>query len=71
MSNNLEETLLQLKSANEKLQSDIEREREIEERRREYFSAASHELKSPITILKGQMEGMIHNIGLIKIAITI
>lgn len=63
MSNNLEETLLQLKSANEKLQSDIEREREIEERRREYFSAASHELKSPITILKGQMEGMIHNIG--------
>lgn len=63
MSGNLEQSLERLKSANEQLQTDIEKERAIEEKRREYFSAVSHELKSPITILKGQLEGMLHEIG--------
>ena len=41
------------------LQGEIGREREL-------FSAVSHELKTPITILKGQLEGMIGNIGIYK-----
>ena len=36
----------------------MEQERELEQRRMEFFAAASHELKTPVTILKGQIEGM-------------
>lgn len=52
-----------LKSANEKLQADIERERALEQAQLDFFSAVSHELKTPITVIKGQTEGMILNIG--------
>ncbi|UTW70743.1 hypothetical protein KHA80_05815 [Anaerobacillus sp. HL2] len=31
----------------------------------------SHELKTPITAVSGQLEGMIHEIGAYKIAINI
>ena len=41
--------LEELKSANEKLKSDIEMERKIEKKRIAFFSAVSHELKTPIT----------------------
>ena len=34
--------------------------------RRDFFNAVSHELKTPITIIKGQLEGMIYNVGVYK-----
>lgn len=43
-----------LQGANEALRRDMEREREMEQQRMEFFAAASHELKTPITIVKGQ-----------------
>lgn len=46
-----------LQGANEALRRDMEREREMERQRMEFFAAASHELKTPITIVKGQLEG--------------
>ena len=52
-----------LKSANEKLRADIERERALEQAQLDFFSAVSHELKTPITVIKGQTEGMILNVG--------
>jgi two-component system sensor histidine kinase VanS len=55
-----------LQTANEKLQADIEQEREQERRRRDFFSAISHELKTPVTILKGELEGMMLNVGKFK-----
>jgi two-component system sensor histidine kinase VanS len=62
----LDSTMKELQTANEKLQTDIEKEREQEKRRRDFFSAISHELKTPVTILKGELDGMILNVGKFK-----
>ncbi len=63
LSRNLETAMTDLQAVNEHLQEDIEKERKIEEKRREFVATVSHELKSPITAVKGQLEGMIHGIG--------
>jgi two-component system sensor histidine kinase VanS len=47
---------------NRNLQNAIEEEK----RRRSFFSALSHELKTPVTILKGELDGMILNVGKFK-----
>lgn len=44
----------------------IEREREAENRRKDFVATISHELKTPITIISGQIEGMIYNVGKYK-----
>lgn len=36
------------------------------EQRTAFFSAASHELKTPVTILKGQLSGMLEGVGVYK-----
>ncbi|MBO0583374.1 HAMP domain-containing histidine kinase [Clostridium botulinum] len=66
LSNNLRISMEELKRANEQLLDDIAKEREIEKKRREFIATISHELKTPITILKGQIEGMLSNIGIYK-----
>lgn len=44
----------------------IENERMQEVKRKEFIATISHELKTPITIISGQLEGMIYNIGKYK-----
>jgi len=66
LSINLQQHITALKETNEQLQNDIERERQIELARREFIAIISHELKSPITVVKGQLEAMIHQIGPFK-----
>jgi two-component system, OmpR family, sensor histidine kinase VanS len=44
----------------------IENERMQEAKRKEFIATVSHELKTPITIISGQLEGMIYNIGKYK-----
>lgn len=66
LSKRLSTALRELKSANEALQHDIDRERELERQRSAFFSTASHELKTPITILKGQISGMLAGIDIYR-----
>lgn len=66
LSGSLDKTLKELQEANRQLKDDMEKEREQERRRMEFFAAASHELKTPVTILKGQLEGMIQGVGSYK-----
>ncbi|MGE8037440.1 ATP-binding protein [Lysinibacillus sp. NPDC093692] len=63
MSINLQQAILDLQKANQQLKSDIEKEREVETKRREFFAIVAHELKTPLTVMKGYVEGMIYNIG--------
>lgn len=63
MAARLDKALKKLTKANEKLQTDIERERQQEKLRVDFFRAVSHELKTPITVLKGELEGMIYQVG--------
>ena len=66
MAEKLDQALSGLREANAKLKDEMEQERELEQRRMEFFAAASHELKTPVTILKGQIEGMEQNVGVYK-----
>lgn len=66
LSKRLAEALSDLRKANQRLQADIDMERQLERQRAAFFSAASHELKTPITIIRGQLEGMLYQVGRYK-----
>lgn len=58
LSSSLERTISELKSANVKLQGDIERKTQIDEMRKEFLSNVSHELKTPLALIQGYAEGL-------------
>ncbi|GAA0740475.1 HAMP domain-containing sensor histidine kinase [Clostridium oceanicum] len=58
LSYNLKKSLDSLKAANLKLEEDIEKERKVERMRKEFIAAASHELKTPISLIEGYAEGI-------------
>ena len=59
MARRLSAALAELESANRALRREVER-------RTAFFSAASHELKTPVTILKGQLSGMLEGVDIYK-----
>lgn len=58
MSGKLESTISELKSANNKLQQDIEQKEKLEQMRNEFLGNVSHELKTPIALIQGYAEGL-------------
>ena len=58
LSSRLEETISELKSANNQLTKDIEEKTKIDEMRKEFLSNVSHELKTPIALIQGYAEGL-------------
>ncbi len=66
LSRKLSSALNDLQAANSRLEADIERERMLEQAQLDFFSAVSHELKTPVTVIKGQLEGMLLNVGKFK-----
>ena len=58
MSTQLEASIQKLKLANEKLASDIELKTKIDSMRKEFIANASHELKTPISLILGYCEAL-------------
>lgn len=58
LSENLDNALTSLRTANAKLEEDIEKERNLEKMRKEFVASVSHELKTPITLIDGYAVGL-------------
>lgn len=62
LSDTLAVALHDLQEKNAQLEKDIERERSLEKMRREFIANVSHELKTPIAIIRGYAEGLQINV---------
>ncbi len=58
MSEKLESTVSELKSANNRLKEDIEQKEQLERMRNEFLGNVSHELKTPLALIQGYAEGL-------------
>ncbi len=58
LSETLERTISELKTANNELMRDIEQRQKNDEMRKEFLSNVSHELKTPIALIQGYAEGL-------------
>lgn len=58
LSDSLAGALGELKEKNKQLERDIEREKKLDEMRKEFVSSVSHELKTPIAVIRGYAEGI-------------
>lgn len=60
LARNINELSFKLNKALSSLQDELEKEKALEESQRLFFAAASHELKTPLTVIKGNLEGMVY-----------
>lgn len=63
MSDKLEATIKELQKNNIELEKDIEEKSKIDEMRKQFISDVSHELKTPIALIQGYVEGLIENVN--------
>lgn len=62
MADALDKNIHSLQEKNDELEEEVTRREELESQKDMFFSAASHELKTPVTVLEGQLRGMIEGI---------
>lgn len=58
MSQNLQQALSQLQAANNQLEKDVERERRLLAERKELVDSLSHEMKTPLGVIRAYAEGV-------------
>ena len=58
LSETLEETISELKAANNELRRDIRRKEEVEAMRQDFLASVTHELKTPLALIQGYAEGL-------------
>lgn len=63
LSYQLDKAIRELKEANLKLEEDIEKERKIDQMRKEFVYNVSHELKTPLALIRGYAEGLKLNVA--------
>ncbi len=63
LSNSLEHSISELKTANNELLKDIEKKEQIDEMRKEFLANVSHELKTPIALIQGYAEGLAEGVN--------
>ena len=66
LSDELNAALSSLQQHNAVLENEISLEKERERKRMLFFAAVSHELKTPVAIVIGQLEGMRNSVGVYK-----
>ncbi len=66
MTFNLKTTYVSLQEANDKLSIDIDFEKQQEEKRKQLIMMINHEVKTPLAVMKGMIEGMIDGVGRYK-----
>lgn len=64
ISEKLSSTIDNLMLANQKLQKDLDHEKRLDEERREFIRSISHELKTPVGVIKGYAEGIKYGIAM-------
>lgn len=58
MADNLQQTLAKLETANRQLEKDVEKERRLQAERKELADRLSHEMKTPLGVIRAYAEGL-------------
>ncbi len=66
MTFNLKKSYSELNQMNKKLHHDIEFEKKQEEKKKNLIMTINHEIKTPLAVMKGMVEGMIDGVGKYK-----
>lgn len=66
MTYNLQKTYSDLNAMNQKLNEDIDFEKEQEEKKKHLIMTINHEIKTPLAVMKGMICGMIDGVGRYK-----
>jgi len=66
MTFNLQKSYMELSSANDRLNNTIEFEKHQEQKKKQLIMTINHEMKTPLSVMKGMIEGMIDGVGRYK-----
>ncbi|MCR8658675.1 sensor histidine kinase [Paenibacillus endoradicis] len=62
LAQNLQQSMADLQEANTKLQADIEKEKQLEQLRKQFVASVSHELQTPVSLIQGYAEALKDNV---------